>query len=119
MDDVRAVPRAVIAANPTAQAVLDAQRIGTLRPAVPVRIASGTQDDFVPHAQVRQLAADWCGRGADVTYQPILQPLPSGGTGVNHLAPDLQDAPAAQQWVVDRFLGRAATSNCAALPLLP
>ncbi|MHA3701528.1 lipase family protein [Jatrophihabitans sp. YIM 134969] len=109
----------VIAANPVAKAVVDAQRIGRIAPAVPVRVSTGTLDDFVSHAQGKQLAADWCSRGADVTYAPIRQYVPTFGTGVNHLAPALSDAPAAQQWVVDRLLGRPITSNCAAVPSLP
>ena len=109
----------VIAADPTARAVVDAQKIGNARPTVPVRIASGTQDDLVPHGQVRTLASTWCGKGVNVTYAPIVQALPTGGTGVNHLAPDALDAAAAQSWLTARFQGRPAISNCVALPLLP
>lgn len=109
----------VIARYPAAQAVVDAQRIGRIEPAVPVRIATATLDDLVDHGQARQLAKDWCGRGADVTYAPLIQVLPTGGTGVNHLAPAFTDQPAAQSWLLARFTGIPAVSNCAALPLLP
>ena len=109
----------VIAANPTAQAVVDAQRIGTTAPAVPVRMSSGTLDDFVAHSQVKQLAANWCSRGANVTYVPIRQYLPTFGTGANHLGPAVTDSAAAQAWIVDRLTGKPVTSNCASLPTLP
>jgi hypothetical protein len=36
----------IIAAEPRVQAVLDEQRIGTLRPAGPVRVATGVYDDI-------------------------------------------------------------------------
>lgn len=110
---------AIIDADPTARAIVDDQRIGRRTPSAPVRVATGTQDDLVDHAQARQLAVDWCRRGARVTYAPILQlPVP-GGTGINHIGGLPADALQAQQWVVDRLSGRAASSNCAALPVLP
>lgn len=109
----------VIAANPTAQAIVDAQRIGRTAPAVPVRVSSGTLDDFVAHAQVKQLATDWCARGANVTYVPIRQYLPTFGTGANHLGPAVTDSAAAQAWIVDRLQGRPVTSNCGAVSTLP
>lgn len=106
----------IIGANPTAKAIVDAQRIGKVKPTAPVRISTGTLDDFVSHTQAKQLAADWCGRGANVTYVPVKQYLPTFGTGVNHLGPAATDSGAAQQWVVDRFLGKPVTSNCSSLP---
>ena len=109
----------IIAASPVATAVVDAQRIGTLRPTAPVRISSGTLDDFVDHGQVRQLARDWCARGATVDYVPLIQLVPTGGTGLNHLVPAFTDLGAAQQYIVDRFQGRPAPSDCAAVPFLP
>ncbi len=109
----------VIAADPTAQAIVDAQRIGRVAPAVPVRVSTGTLDDFVAHSQVKQLATDWCSRGANVTYVPVRQYLPTFGSGANHLGPAVTDSAAAQQWVVDRFLGKPVTSNCSAVPTLP
>lgn len=102
----------------TRRAVED-QRIGTLRPAIPVQVLTGTRDDIVQHAQAKQLAADWCAKGADVTYVPVVQPLPSGGTGTNHLVPAFSRIAPSQQWLVDRLQGVPATSNCGALAALP
>lgn len=109
----------VIARYPAAQAVVDAQRIGRIKPSVPVRIASGTRDDLVDHAQVKQLARDWCGLGASVFYAPLAQALPTGGTGLNHIAPAFTDQSAAQGWLLARLTGVPATSNCALVPALP
>jgi hypothetical protein len=110
---------AVIAANPAAQATLDRQRIGTLRPAGPVRLATGVQDDIVPHAQARQLAVDWCRKDGDVTYQPIILPDLGNKILTNHLAPLITDQGEAVSWLTDRLAGKKALSNCWTLPIQP
>lgn len=108
----------IIAAEPALRAFLAEQRIGTLRPSGPVRLATGTSDNLVPHAQSRQLAVDWCGKGADVTYKPVV--LPDVGRAlINHFAPLLTDQDEAISWLTDRLTGEPATSNCAGLPLQP
>ena len=110
---------AVIAAEPEAQAVLDAQRIGDLKPAVPVRVASGTQDDIVPHAQSRRLAVDWCRKGANVTYVPVVLPNLGDKILTNHVTPLITDQSGAVGWLADRLAGRPASSQCWKLPLQP
>jgi dienelactone hydrolase len=109
----------VIAAAPEAQAVLDRQRIGTVKPAGPVRLASGIQDDIVPHRQSRQLVVDWCGKGGNVTYAPVVLPNLGNKILTNHLTPLITDQGDAVSWLTDRLAGRAASSNCWALPLMP
>jgi len=109
----------IIAGIPVAKAVLDDQRIGRLKPTTPVRIATGTLDDLVPHPQARQLAVDCCARGATVDYVPVTQLLPTGGTGFNHIGPAVSDSGAAQQWVLDRFAGKPVTGNCSSVARLP
>jgi hypothetical protein len=108
----------IIAAEPALRAFLAEQRIGTLRPSGPVRLATGTSDNLVPHAQSRQLAVDWCRKGADVTYKPVV--LPDVGRAlINHFAPLLTDQGEAVSWLTDRLAGKPAGSNCAGLPLQP
>ncbi|MGY5045176.1 lipase family protein [Streptomyces sp. 900105755] len=108
----------VIAEEPVLQAFLDDQRIGRTAPASPVRLATGVSDDLVPHAQARQLAVDWCDRGADVTYVPVL--LPSTGRALlNHLEPLLTDQGDAIAWLTARLTGVPAGSNCRSMPLQP
>jgi len=109
----------VVAEEPALQAALAAQKLGTLAPFGPVRVATGTADDIVPHAQARQLAVDWCARGGDVTYAPILLPNLGDGLLTNHLAPLLADQTSAVAWLTARLSGAPASSNCGALPLLP
>lgn len=108
----------VVANNPAAKAIVDEQKIGRLKPTVPVRILTGTKDDIVTHSQVKQLAVDWCALGARVDYRPVIQQLSSFGTSLNHLGPMLTEGSASQQWLIDRLNGRPATSNCAQLPRL-
>jgi dienelactone hydrolase len=106
----------IIAAEPRAQAVLDEQRIGTLKPSGPVRVATGVQDDIVPHGQARQLAVDWCRKGGKVTYEAV--DLPNLGDRIltNHLAPLLADQGAAISWLTDRLEGESTSSNCWTMP---
>ncbi|MFE7757406.1 lipase family protein [Streptomyces sp. NPDC057429] len=109
----------LIAAEPKLQAVLAAQRIGTLKPAGPVRMATGVQDDIVGHAQARQLAVDWCRKGGNVTYEAVVLPDLGDKLLTNHLAPFLTDQGSAVSWLTDRLAGRAVTSNCWSMPLQP
>lgn len=109
---------AIIASTPALQAFLDNQRIGTLKPSGPVRLATGVSDNLVPHAQARQLALDWCAKGADVTYKAVV--LPSVGSALlNHFAPLLSDQGDAISWLTDRLSGRPTVSNCWTMPVQP
>jgi len=109
----------VIASAPAAQAALDNQRIGRLKPAGPVRVATGVFDDIVPHSQARQLAVDWCRKGADVTYDALKLPYLGDKILTNHLVPLLTDQGDAISWLTDRLAGKAAASNCWTMPLQP
>ncbi|PWI12653.1 triacylglycerol lipase [Streptomyces sp. Act143] len=108
----------VIAAEPALQAFLDDQRIGTTRPSGPVRLATGTSDNLVPHAQARRLAADWCRLGGNVTYKPVILP-DAGRSLINHFAPLLTDQGDAISWLTDRLNGKPVASACGLLPWQP
>lgn len=108
----------IIESEPALKAFLADQRIGTLRPTSPVRVATGTADDLVPHAQARALAVAWCAKGADVTYKPLMLPG-LGSSLINHFTPLIADQGDAISWLSDRLHGRPATSNCATLPFRP
>ncbi|QER87405.1 lipase family protein [Streptomyces tendae] len=109
----------IIAGEPAAQAVLDDQRIGRLRPTGPVRVVTGVQDDIVPHGQARQMAVDWCKKGGDVTYKAVRLPNLGDKLLTNHLAPLLTDQGDAIEWLTDRLKGKATSSNCWTMPLQP
>ncbi|MDW4907297.1 lipase family protein [Streptomyces sp. ADMS] len=108
----------IIASTPVFQTFLDSQRIGTLKPSGPVRVATGISDNLVPHGQARRLAADWCAKGADITYKPVILPNVISPL-LNHFAPLLTDQGSAVNWLTARLAGKTATSNCGALPILP
>jgi alpha-beta hydrolase superfamily lysophospholipase len=108
----------VIRAEPALQSFLAKQRIGTMKPAGPVRVATGTSDNLVPHGQTRQMAADWCALGGQVDYEPVLLPN-VGDKLINHFGALLADQGAAVSWLTDRLAGKPATSDCRALPLQP
>ncbi|MEV5607580.1 lipase family protein [Streptomyces sp. NPDC052225] len=108
----------IIQAEPRLQAFLAEQRIGTMKPSGPVRVATGVSDNLVPHGQARELAVDWCGRGAQVTYKPVV--LPDVGRAlINHFAPLLTDQGPAVDWLTDRLSGEPTGSNCGTLPSRP
>ncbi|WP_433244093.1 lipase family protein [Actinomadura nitritigenes] len=109
----------IIPAIPEARAVLDKQRIGTLKPAGPVRLTTGVKDDIVPHAQARRLATDWCRRGGDVSYVPVDLPDLGDKTLLNHFAPLLLDQGDAVSWLTDRLTGKPSPSTCKTLPTQP
>ncbi|WRZ88581.1 lipase family protein [Streptomyces sp. NBC_01007] len=109
----------LVASTPALQATLADQRIGNLKPTSPVRLVTGVQDDIVPHAQARQLAVDWCRKGADITYDAIVLPNLGDGLLLNHVAPLLTDQGDAISWLTDRLSGKRATSNCWTMPLQP
>ncbi|MER6939212.1 lipase family protein, partial [Nocardioides sp. NPDC000441] len=109
----------IIEREPVVRGIIDAQKLGHVAPRVPVRLATGTQDDIVPHAQSRQLAVDWCGRGARVTYKAVVLPNLGDGLITNHVTPLLVDQTDAVNWVTDRVKGIATGSNCATMPIQP
>ena len=108
----------IVENEPAAQAVFDQQRLGTLKPAAPIRLATGINDNLVPHEQARQLALDWCELGGTVTYEPVR--LPSIGNALlNHLGPLLTDQGPAIDWITDRLAGQRSASNCSAISSQP
>ncbi|WP_066906494.1 lipase family protein [Millisia brevis] len=81
-----------LAEIPEAGPILEEQRIGRLTPAAPVIITSGINDDTVPYGQARQLAVDWCERGASVTFRTNHLPAIAPGTTLpNHFGPQIID----------------------------
>ncbi|MFI5959682.1 lipase family protein [Cryptosporangium sp. NPDC051539] len=107
----------ILRSEPVAKAFIDAQLIGTTKPTGVVRVATGVNDNLVPHAQARTMAAAWCGLGGDVVYVPI-NVLKTPSPLLNHFGPLLSDQGTAVDWLSARLSGTAVTSNCAGLPQL-
>lgn len=108
-----------VAAEPKLRKAVDDQRIGRLKPSIPVQVLTGTKDDIVEHGQAKQLALDWCAKGANVTYKPVIQLVSSGGLMLTHMGPLLTQQGAARDWVVDRLNGVAVRSNCSMARFMP
>jgi pimeloyl-ACP methyl ester carboxylesterase len=84
--------------------VIADQRIGTIRPGVPVLVSHSTLDDTIPYAVGRTMARSWCGKGANVRFSANVAPLHVGGI-VPHAAE-------AQVFWEARFAGLPQVSNC-------
>ncbi len=108
--------RQLLLENPVLGRAIDEQRIGRRTPKAPVFVASGTNDDVIPYAQVRQLAVDWCRRGATVQMDTISWIPPLFPTlALGHFAPFVPAGLAAVTWVNERLSGRPAPNNCSTL----
>lgn len=107
--------RAMFTAEPV-RSLLSAQKLGTLKPTAPVNIDINRFDPLNPWVGARQLAADWCSRGADVEFWTNQQPPFLNKVGVNHLMTYFVDGERGLQWITDRFNGVATTPNCDRLP---
>src|SRR3546814_16969705 len=101
----------MIARYPVLKRTVGDQDIGTIGPHVPVRLASGTEDDIVPHADVEKLASQWCNLGAKLTYRSIPPLVPTFGLGIQHNLPHPLDMLPAQSVVTDRRAGPAPTNH--------
>ncbi|MFI5983911.1 lipase family protein [Streptomyces sp. NPDC051555] len=87
------------------QARLDQSRLGGSAPAAPVYQYHAISDELIPYAVAQQLRADWCAKGADVRWRAI----PNRG----HITGGNNGAPAAADWLADRFAGRPSDGDCA------
>lgn len=79
-------------------------RIGRLRPAMPVRLVHSALDDTIPYAVGRQLMRDWCARGTNATFSTNIVPTHLGG-----MAPHIGESMA---FFEARFAGLPQLSNC-------
>nr|WP_264043721.1 lipase family protein [Mycobacterium paraffinicum] len=97
--------------------ILAAQRLGTRKPAVPVMLESNRWDPFMPWGGVRQLAQDWCDKGADVQLWTNYQtPFFEKMAIFNHVLPWWVDGERSMAWIADRFNGQPTTPNCQEIP---
>src|SRR3546814_11329707 len=92
---------AMIARYPVLKRTVGDQDLGTIGPHVPVRLASGTEDDIVPHADVEKLASQWCNLGANLPYRSIPQLVPTFGLGITSILPHPITRLPAHAWVRD------------------
>ncbi|HVW45043.1 MAG TPA: lipase family protein [Amycolatopsis sp.] len=96
---------AYLGEQPYASVVAE-QRIGTIAPKAPVLVVHSALDDIVPFDQGRQMARDWCAKGATVQFDSLAVPTHVGGAVAAY--------PLAFQWLDSRLHGATAPDNCGA-----
>jgi alpha-beta hydrolase superfamily lysophospholipase len=88
--------------------IIAQQRIGTMKPSMPVLLVHSLLDDVIPYAVGRSLAKTWCSKGTNVYLSSTLTPT--------HIGADLVDyGPRAYAFLEARFAGLPQLSNCWAL----
>lgn len=87
--------------------VLADNKIGTIRPTVPVYVDHSLLDDTIPYAVGKAMAKSWCAKGANVYFSTNISPTHLGGM-TNHVA----EAPG---FFAARFAGLPQWNNCWAI----
>lgn len=97
-------PMSDLIALPQFAAMIADQRIGKIRPAMPVFVGHSAFDDVIPYAVGKAMARSWCSKGANVRFSTTLIPTHVGGYvpfGVE-----------ASVFFEGRFAGLPQLSNC-------
>ena len=101
---VNGQPMSTLMGQEPFRSIVEAQRIGTIRPTVPVLVTHSVLDDVIPYSVGKQLAKSWCGKGANVYFSSNVAPLHVGGIG-----PQTAEA---LPFFEARFAGLPQLSNC-------
>ncbi len=80
------------------------QKIGLIKPTVPVEVTHSALDDTIPYAVGKAMAKSWCSTGANVRFSTNVAPLHIGGI-LPHVAASIPF------WEA-RFSGLPQISNC-------
>ena len=97
-------PMSALMAVEPFRSIIEAQRIGTIRPTVPVLVTHSAIDDVIPYAVGKQMARSWCGRGANVRFSTNVAPGHVGG-----IVPQTAEA---LPFFEARFAGLPQIGNC-------
>ena len=97
-------PMSTLMAAEPFRSIVAAQRIGTIKPTVPVLVTHSALDDVIPYSVGKQMAKSWCGKGANVFFSTNVAPLHVGG-----IVPQTVEA---LPFFEARFLGLPQLSNC-------
>ncbi|WP_240487075.1 lipase family protein [Actinomadura flavalba] len=79
-------------------------KLGTLKPSVPVFQGHALFDEVLPLRQADTVHKNWCALGADLTWK--VYPF------AEHLSGAVQSYPDASNFLNDRFHGKPATTTC-------
>ncbi|NGN65202.1 lipase [Streptomyces sp. A7024] len=94
--------------QPPFDKIVAENKIGNIKPAMPVLVEHAGLDDAIPVENGRQLAKDWCAKGANAEFRDLLAPTPVGGHALGALAAQGNAA----NWLNDRFAGKSTSGNC-------
>lgn len=72
-------PMSELIALPKFSAMIANQRIGNIKPSMPVYIGHSRFDDVIPHGVGKTMASSWCNKGANVVFSTTLIPTHVGG----------------------------------------
>lgn len=92
--------------SPLKEIIAD-NRIGNRRPRIPVLIAHSLLDDVIPYSVGRQLAKDWCAKGANVNL--------STSAVISHLGGSIPNAALSYAFWDARFAGLPQLNACWAI----
>ncbi len=98
---------------PDALEAIDDQLIGKGKNQAPIMIVSGKYDENVEYNQAKQLAANWCAAGGNVTYRDDILPQ---WKGYNHFMQSISGGAFGLGYMMDRFLGVPTPGNCNQAP---
>ena len=93
----------LMGAEPFKSMVAD-QRVGTIKPAMPVLVTHSMLDDVIPFAIGKAMAKSWCSKGANVYFSPNVTPTHVGGM--------LNNTTQQYAFLEARFAGLPQWSNC-------
>lgn len=91
-------------ATPGWRAVLAANKLGAAPIPVPLFQYHGAFDEFIPLAQAKTLAAQYCAMGVKVKFV--------GNYLGDHVLTAIEGAPDAVNWIAARFAGQSPPSTC-------
>ena len=97
-------PMSTLMAAEPFRSIVAAQRIGTIKPTVPVLVTHSALDDVIPYSVGKQMARSWCGKGANVYFSTNIAPLHVGG-----IVPQTAEA---LPFFEARFAGLPQIGNC-------
>nr|WP_042181110.1 lipase family protein [Kibdelosporangium sp. MJ126-NF4]CEL14812.1 Triacylglycerol lipase precursor [Kibdelosporangium sp. MJ126-NF4]CTQ96557.1 Triacylglycerol lipase precursor (EC 3.1.1.3) [Kibdelosporangium sp. MJ126-NF4] len=89
------------------RSILAKLKIGNLKPNAPVLVEHATNDDIVPYAQGKQMAKDWCAKGATIQFKDL--PATPVFAHVGGITAAMANS---ANWLTDRLSGKPATGNC-------
>lgn len=106
--------REVVEDAPAIAKLFDDQKLGRVAPTTPILVSTGGNDTEVPSSQVIALARDYCAVGANSTLLNENVPAftPGKKYALNHAAGMFTQAAPSFIWMLDRFNGIPAASNC-------